>query len=30
MEHMLEIREIFKSYTRKYPEISDKWDNDVM
>ena len=28
-ENMLAIREIFKSYTRVYPEISDKWDNDV-
>lgn len=28
-ENMLAIREIFKSYTRAYPEISDKWDNDV-
>ena len=28
-ENMLAIREIFKTYTRAYPEISDKWDNDV-
>lgn len=28
-ENMLAIREIFKSYTRVYPEISDKWENDV-
>jgi hypothetical protein len=28
-ERMLEIRELIKSYTRQYPEISDNWDNDV-
>ena len=28
-ENMLKIREIFKSYTRAYADISDKWDNDV-
>ena len=28
-ERMLEIRELIKSYTRQYPEICDKWDNDV-
>ena len=29
MEHLLEIRSIFKSYTREYEEISDNWKNDV-
>lgn len=28
-EHMLQIRQLFKSYTRAYADISDKWDNDV-
>ena len=28
-ERMLEIRELIKSYTRQYPDICDKWDNDV-
>ncbi|MGN1095813.1 MAG: phosphomannomutase/phosphoglucomutase [Eubacteriales bacterium] len=28
-EHMLEIRNIFKSYTRQYSDISDNWENDV-
>lgn len=28
-ENMLAIREIFKSYTRAYADISDKWENDV-
>lgn len=30
MEHLLEIRNIFKKYTRAYPAISDAWDNDVV
>ena len=29
MEHLLEIRKIFKSYTRAYKAISDEWENDV-
>lgn len=29
-EHLLEIREIFKGYTRQYQEISDQWENDVL
>ena len=29
MEHLLEIRSIFKTYTREYEEISDNWKNDV-
>lgn len=29
-EDMMKIREIFKSYTRKYPEISDNWENDII
>ena len=28
-EHLLEIREIFKSYTRQYSEIDDNWMNDI-
>ena len=24
-----EIREMIKSYTRQYPDICDKWENDV-
>ena len=28
-ERMLEIRELIKSYTRQYPDICDKWENDV-
>ena len=30
MEHLLEIRSIFKTYTREYEEISDNWKNDVV
>ena len=29
MEHLLEIRSIFKEYTRAYKAISDEWENDV-
>lgn len=29
MEHLLEIRKIFKGYTQQYSEISDNWENDV-
>jgi phosphomannomutase/phosphoglucomutase len=29
MEHLMEIRAIFKSYTRQYAEIDDNWANDV-
>lgn len=29
-ENMLKIHDLFKSYTRAYPEISDKWENDVI
>ena len=28
-EHLMEIREIFKEHTRRYPEISDNWENDI-
>lgn len=29
-ERMLEIHDLIKNYTRRYPEISDKWENDVI
>lgn len=29
MEHLLEIRKIFKGYTRQYKDISDQWENDI-
>lgn len=29
MEHLLEIRAIFKEHTRQYAEIDDNWANDV-
>ncbi len=30
MEHLLEIRSIFKEVTSKYPEISAEWENDIV
>ena len=30
IEHLLEIRSIFKTYTREYEEISDNWKNDIV